>query len=403
MSYESFLARKYVSAQKGRGLSLITWIALLGVTVGVMSLLTVLSVMSGFERELRTKILGNNAHLLVRVFGAETDRNVLDRTLDRIRDDDLTLSAMPVIYGEAFLLGPQGGSEGAFVKGVDPLEVREVLDLDQYIENADWEAFESGGMIIGSSLANSLSVFPQDSVTLILNKAELTPFGAAPKMRKLQVSDIFHSGMSQYDSGTAYVPLDVAEKLFEKPPIQVEVRTHDVREIALLKARLDEKLGDSVFIQDWLELNKSFLGALQLEKLVMGMILGLIILVAAFNICGSLIMIVRDKTKEIAILKSIGASDQSVVKVFFYQGLFIGAVGTFFGVVSGLTLSWLLRDHFQFQLDPSVYMVDRVPVDIRPTDVIFVIVGALAISALATLYPARLAARLTPTEGLKSE
>lgn len=400
-SLELFLAWRYLSSHRGRGLSVISWIALLGVVVGVMSLTAVLAVMSGFERDLKEKILGNNAHILVSRFVSAEDS--LDSLLEQIRAMPETHSAMKVLYGEAFLLGSGGSSEGAFLKGVDPKSAQEVLDLPKYLVNKGWKEFEEGGIILGFALAERLGVGTGDSVTLVLNKPDISPFGVIPRMKRLKVVDLFKSGMTQYDGGHAYLNITLAETLFDRKASQIEVKAKDVRWISPLDRRLVQELGDQLDVRDWLASNSDFLSALKLEKTVMAIILFLIVLVAAFNICGSLIMVVRDKTKDIAILKSMGADDFSVMKVFLMQGLFIGAVGTLIGSVLGVILSFVLRDFVKFPLDPNVYMIDTVPVDIRWTDVLGVSLGAVIISLVATIYPARLAAQLKPTEGLKVE
>ncbi|MBN8555656.1 MAG: ABC transporter permease [Deltaproteobacteria bacterium] len=403
MKLEIFLARRYMSSHRG-GLSVITWIALAGVIVGVMSLVAVLAVMSGFEKELRAKILGNNAHILVQIRDIpKTQPEVLEKTINKIRSVDGVASAMPVIYGEGFILSSSGDSEGVLLKGVDPKLVQEVLDLKNYVADGNWKNFKDNSVILGESLANRLSLETGDSFTLILNRGEFSPFGIMPKMKKLVLSDSFKSGMSQFDSRHGYLPLSFAEELFETRPHTIEVRTKDPREIAKVKERIRGNVDEAISVQDWISVNSDFLSALQLEKTAMAVILGLIVLVAAFNICGSLIMIVRDKTKDIAILKSMGALDSSVLKVFFIQGMFIGIVGTIVGIIFGIILSLILRDYIKFPLNREVYMIDTLPVDLRISDLLAVAAGALLISAIATLYPARLAAKIIPTEGLKSE
>jgi len=402
MSLEFFLARRYLSSRKGRGLSAITWIALAGVVVGVMSLVTVMAVMSGFQRDLRAKILGNNAHILVQIVDTpQVTDSVLKSVLAEVEKTPGVESAMPVVYGEGFILSPQGGAEGVFIKGVDTQLVRKVLDLEQFVRIGDWENFKGRTSILGQALADQLRLLPGDTFTLVLNRGDFSPLGMTPRMQKVEVVDTFHSGMTQYDSRHAYIPIDFARSLFEVSPRTIEVRATDPRIISDVRERLKTSISSPVRVSDWLSLNRDFLSALQLEKMVMSVILGLIVLVAAFNICGSLIMIVRDKTKDIAILKSMGAYDRTILRVFFIQGVFVGVVGTVVGVVLGIATSILLRDYIKFPLDREVYMIDTLPVDLRITDVLIVAVGALAISCLATLYPARLAASVVPTEGLK--
>ncbi len=400
-SFELFLALRYMSSQRGRGLSVISWIALLGVIVGVMSLTCVLAVMSGFERDLKEKILGNNAHLMLsRIPGSEIS---LDAVITEIRKNPMVDSAMKVTYGESFLLGLDSSSEGAFIKGVEPQEAKHVLDLGQFLELDNWKEFEEGGLILGSTLAARLGVSPGDRVTLVLNKPEISPFGVVPRMKRMKVADVFKSGMTTYDAGHAYLSLATAEKLFETKSYQIEIRAKDVRKISALGAELSERFGEDFNVRDWLAANSDFLSALRLEKTVMAIILFLIVLVAAFNICGSLIMVVRDKTKDIAILKSMGSEDSSILKIFLLQGLLIGGFGTLIGSVLGVALSLILQNYIRFPLDPNVYMIDTVPVDLRLSDILGVVIGALVITVIATLYPAKLAAGLKPTEGLKVE
>lgn len=403
MSLEVFLARRYLSSQKGRGLSVITWIALAGVIVGAMSLVAVLAVMSGFDRDLRSKILGNNAHVLVSLKRRAPSDRSLSEILHSVRKVQGVESAMPVIYGEAFILGPRGGSEGVILRGVDADEVQKVLDLKTYVKEGNWQGLKSGGVILGRTLADRLDLEIGDAFTLVLNRGDFSPLGLVPKMRKLRLIDTFHSGMTQFDGHHGYLNLSLAEEIFESKAAAIEVRAKDVREIEKVRDRIRDEIPEVIMAQDWISQNADFLSALKLEKLVMAVILGLIVLVASFNICGSLIMVVRDKTKDIAILKSMGASDSVVLRIFFYQGLFIGIVGTVVGVALGVFLSILLRDVIRFPLNREVYLIDTLPVDLRLSDLLLVSLGALVISAVATLYPARLASQIVPTEGLKAD
>ncbi|MDB5038696.1 MAG: hypothetical protein JWQ35_2224 [Bacteriovoracaceae bacterium] len=407
MSLEAFLARRYLSGRKGSGLSVITWIALAGVIVGVMSLICVTAVMSGFEKELRTKILGNNAHILVSLGSSLKGKNGETRSrevvLNEIRKLPGVDSAMLVLYGEGFILSPAGQSEGVALRGVDSDQVKNVLDLKDYITEGNWDGLKEGGVILGKTLADRLDLQIGDYFTLVLNRGDFSPLGLVPRMKKLRLVDTFHSGMTQFDGHHGYIGLSLAEQIFEMKARSIEVRATDVRKISEVRDEIRATIPEAIQVQDWISQNQDFLSALRLEKTVMAVILGLIVLVASFNICGSLIMIVRDKTKDIAILKSMGAYDGTVLKTFFYQGMFIGSVGTVLGVILGILLSIFLRDYIRFPLNQDVYMIDTLPVDLRVSDVISVVIGALCISALATLYPARLASRILPTEGLKAD
>ena len=293
------------------------------------------------------------------------------------------------------------GSDGVQLKGVDVRKVQKVLDLKDYARIKDFAGLENGGVFLGSILAEKLNVDIGDFITILLNKGDFSPLGLMPRMRRLKVVDIFHSGLTYSDAYEVYMALPLAEELLEKNPRTLEVRTMDPRRIAALRTYFSENITEAVFVHDWLADQKELLSALKLEKLAMAIILALIILVAAMNVCGSLIMIVRDKTRDIAILKSMGTDDRSILRIFLYQGIFIGAVGTFAGLVLGLISSWILRDYIKFPLDKSVYMIDTLPVDIRMSDSILVVCGALLISMVATLYPSLLASRIRPAEGLK--
>jgi len=285
MKFEVFLAKRYMSSRKGSNLSVITWIALAGVVVGVASLVAVLAVMSGFERDLRSKILGNNAHILIQISeSSAAEPNALKSVLNSVMETPGVASAMPVIYGEGFILSPSGGAEGVFIKGVDPLNVRNVLEIGKLVRVGDWERFAGRNVILGESLADQLRLTPGDSFTLVLNRGDFSPLGMTPRMQRLAVSDTFHSGMTQYDSRHAFMPIDEARALFEVNPRSIEVRTNDPRKISKVREALRNHLPTDVRVSDWLSLNQDFLSALQLEKMVMGIILGLIVLVAAFNI-----------------------------------------------------------------------------------------------------------------------
>ncbi len=401
MNLEVLLASRYLSSQKGAGLSLITWIALIGVAVGVMSLIIVMAVMSGFEYELRSKILGNRAHLTVELprmhYEDGRPAEVIEEAVRGGRD---IRSVMPVIQGEAFAL-TRFGSEGIRIKGVDVERVQEVLDLKDYLRLGDFQGLEDGGLFVGSILAEKLNIQSGDIITVLLNKGDFSPLGLMPRMRRLKVVDIFHSGLTYSDAYEVYSSLPVAAEIFDRAPRTLEVRTTDPRLIAQVRRRLVDEVPEAIFVHDWLADQKELLSALKLEKMAMAIILALIILVAAMNVCGSLIMIVRDKTRDIAILKSMGAEDFSILRIFLYQGVFIGAVGTAAGLILGLVTSLALRDWVRFPLDKSVYMIDTLPVDIRATDVGMVVLGALLISTVATLYPSWIASTIKPAEGLK--
>jgi lipoprotein-releasing system permease protein len=408
-----FIARRYLSSRRGRGfLSLITWIAIGGVAVGVMALIVVISVMSGLQRDLREKILGANAHGMVLELGQAVRMESWESVRRRVAEDPDVLAAAPFIYTEVGLNVPGGSySEGAVLRGMAGDSVAlSVTEIDDHLVagTMPFGETESGrpGIVLGSSLADRLGLFPGRQVTVVsFQGAELTPTGIQPQMRLYEVTGLFETGLYQYDTKFAYVELSSAQSLLRMGDAVtgVEFNVRDPWRSGEVADRLEAELGFPYRVEDWQRQNASLFSALKLEKFAMGIILLLIVLVASFNIVSTLIMVVTDKVREIGILRTMGLTAKDITRVFVLQGVVIGIVGTALGTALGLLLASLL-DRYEFiTLPGDVYFVDRLPVDVNLPDVLVIVLASLAISLLATLYPSKRAADYAPVEAIRHE
>src|SRR6266568_2662167 len=407
---------------------LMTLISIGGVAIGVWALTVVLSVMSGFEADLKRKILGHNAHGMVLSYGPDAFQD-WRATREKALGVRGVGGATPFLYNEVMLSAGQNLT-GAILKGVDVDTIGTVTDLPRSVEDgklawlrAPAEIPRAGrdrsaepappqradrvlpGIVIGRELARSLRVFVGDQVNVVSPFGDLGPAGPQPKSRPFRIAAVFYSGMYEYDSKFAYLDLSEAQRFFGSGDTitGLELRVNDVDAARAVMGRVVVALGGWPFrAKDWGELNRSLFSALQMEKVVMAVILGFIVLVASFIIVATLIMQVLDKRREIAVLKSMGAGQPSVMKVFVAEGVIIGAVGTAFGLLLGYG-TCLLVDRVGIPLDPEVYYISNLPVLIEPAQFALAALGALLLSYLATIYPATKAARLRPVDGLRAE
>ncbi|HSD22430.1 MAG TPA: ABC transporter permease [Anaeromyxobacter sp.] len=408
---------------------LMTLISIGGVAIGVWALTVVLSVMSGFEADLKRKILGQNAHGMLLTYG-QNELTDWRATRDRVLAVPGVEGATPILYNEVMLSAGQNLT-GAIVKGVDVASVGTVTELPESIEEGKLAWLEEPaqiplpgrgdhaeearppvragkvlpGIVVGRELARQLRVFVGDQVNVVSPFGDLGPAGPQPKSRPFRVAAIFRSGMFEYDSKFAYVELAEGQRFFGTGDAitAFELKVHDPDAARTVMGRVVFELGGWPFrARDWTELNRSLFSALQTEKVVMAVILGFIVLVATFTIVATLVMLVLEKRKEIGVLKSMGAGVPSVMKIFMAEGVTIGAVGTAFGLLLGYG-TCLLVDKVGIPLDPEVYYISNLPVVIDPSQFALVALAALALSYLATLYPATKAARLNPVDGLRSE
>ncbi len=411
-SLEWFVARRYLSGGKGRGfLSLITLIAIGGVTVGVMALIVVISVMSGLQKDLRQAILGASPHGMVIRLGDDVSMMDWERVADVVRADSSVTAAAPFIYTEIVLAPPGSFNEGAVLKAIpNDAQSLAVARVDEYLVSGKlpFDATESGhpGLLVGSGLARRHGLFPGQVVTIVsVQNAELTPTGLQPQMRRFEVTGVFETGLYQYDSKWTFTTLPAAQSLLNLGTrvTGVEFNVEDAWKASETAQRLDSELRFPYAVDDWQHQNASLFSALKLEKLAMAVILLLIVLVASFNIISTLIMVVTDKTREIGILRSMGVTANGVLRIFLIQGIVIGIIGTLVGGTLGGTLAYLL-DRYEFiTLPGDVYFIDRLPVDVNPVDVGLIVAASIAISFLATIYPARRAAELAPVDAIRHE
>lgn len=408
-----FVARRYLSSRRGRGfLSLITLIAIGGVSVGVMALIVVIGVMSGLQVDLREKILGANAHGIVLQVGEAVRLESWGLVLDRVREDPDVVAAAPFIYTEVGLNVPGGSySEGAVLRGLPgDSAALGVTEIDEHLiaGRMPFGPTDSGrpGIVLGATLADRLQLYPGRDVTVVsFQGAELTPTGIQPQLRLYEVTGIFQTGLYQYDTKFAYVELASAQSLLrmEGSVTGIEFNVRDPWRSRIVAERIERSLGFPYSVADWQQQNASLFSALKLEKFAMGVILLLIVLVASFNIVSTLIMVVTDKVREIGILRAMGLTAADITRIFVIQGTVIGMVGTTVGGFLGLVLAWLL-DRYEFiTLPGDVYFIDRLPVDVNVFDVGLIVVASLAISFLATIYPARRAADYAPVEAIRHE
>jgi lipoprotein-releasing system permease protein len=412
---ERRIARRYLrSRRSSRAASLNTVISTGGVAVGVMALIVVLGVMNGLRDDLRERILVANPHLRVLTFGAGLRMDDWKKTLQIIRRQPGVVAAAPEVISQAGISAGQDYGEGVNLVGFDPdTGSRSVTSLPQSIQKGDLSFRTTkpnvdGGVLLGARLANRLSVYPGDVITLVpVTQAKMNPaLGVAvPRFWRFEVTGLFDTGMFQYDNQFVVVRRDVAQRFtgLGDAVSGIAVRVNDPDRAPEIGAAIEQRLGYPYRSLDWQTQNASLFSALQLEKLAMGLIIFFIMVVAAFNIVGTLIMVVADKTREIGILRAMGLTSPAVARVFLLQGAVIGGVGTALGLAAGLIVAYVVDKSGWIRINPAVYFISHLPVHIEARDVLVVVLASLAIAILATIYPSRAAAGLTPVDAIRHE
>jgi lipoprotein-releasing system permease protein len=407
MNFEWFVSLRYLRAKrKQKFISLISVISVLGVMVGVMALIVVLSVYTGFTEGLRDQIIGINAHVLVQSYSGAIARPA--SVLKKIKTVPGVVAATPVIYGQA-LISSGRSSTGISLRGIDPASAGEVLAIEKKIRQGDFHSLQSTGglpaVILGLELARQLRVAVGGKVRLISPNGPLSPMGIMPRVLTCRVSGVFETGMFEYDSSIGFASLDTARSLtgLDTGVHGIEVRVDDVDRADQVAAAITSSLGPMFSVRDWMRINKNLFAALKLEKVGIFIALDLIILVAALNIISALVMVVMEKRRDIAILKSMGATGSAIIRIFFYQGVVIGAIGTTLGTLAGLALCWLLKTYPIIELPRNVYPMSTMPIKVVPMDVGVIAISAMLITLAATLYPSWQAARVRPAEALSYE
>jgi lipoprotein-releasing system permease protein len=429
MPIEWFIALRYLRAKRKQAfISLITFISIAGVAVGVMALIVVIAVMTGFDTHLRTKILGINAHILVRSYDGTFDsvKSVeqkisrisvpyggrLDRLWRLIRGERrraVVTAITPVVYVQALLSSGRGVS-GAVIRGIDPGSVKKVITIGKVIKGKGLEALEhSGGtgppgILLGKELANNLGVTVGQAIQVVLPSGTISPVGMLPKIRTFLVTGINTTGMYEYDASLAFISIQSAQRLLGigNSVHGLEIKISDIYAADGLSRAIQKRLGFPFWVIDWQQMSRNLFSALKLEKLAMFIILTLIVLVAAFNIVSTLIMMVMEKNQDIAILKTLGATDKTILRIFIYNGVLVGLIGTALGVFGGVSLCMLLSHYKFIKIPKEVYYTNTLPILLYPGDVAIIALSAILICFLATIYPARQAARVNPSEALRA-
>jgi lipoprotein-releasing system permease protein len=409
MPFELQIALRYLTARRKQAfISLISGVSVLGVLVGVMALMIALGLLTGLQTEIRTKILGATAHLSIfksRSDGFEDHQAVvaLVRALPEV------LGAAPAVYSKG-ILSSSTSATTVTIKGIVPAEERTVTELASQVEGAELEALDGGTtdmppVLLGRDLATHLAVGPGDVVTVTSPQGRLSPIGLLPRVARLRVAGLVRTGLYEFDSGWVYLPMDAAQRLFgtEGRATLVEVRVRDMYGVRDSGRRILDALGDGYVVTDWIETNESLFSALWLEKVAIGITIGLIVMVAALNIVATLVLMVMEKHKDIAILVSMGASRGAITRVFMLQGTLIGAIGTTVGALLGWAACRVLDHYKVIQVPVDVYQVSYVPFTLLGQDALAVVAGSILTCFLATLYPARRASRLDPAEALRNE
>lgn len=408
-----YIARRNLAARRrGRFLSLITWISVGGIAVGVAALIVVIAVMTGLQRDLHDRILGSNPHVYVFEQGRGFRMHDWRTVIERVRSVEGVENAAPFIMTQVAAVVGEYAQPGVLY-GIDPTgESEPMTEVERGIRAGEITLgpTTSGhpGLVLGSRLADKLGVHPGEVITLLgLETVRTGALGdLVPVMRPFEVTGVFTTGMYEYDTQNMYSELTAAQDLLDLDTLTVggiAVNVSDPWEAPAVGAALQSELGFPYWTNDWMTLNRSLFSALQLEKFAMGIILFLIVIVAAFNIVSTLIMVVTDKTREIGILKAMGMTDRVVLRVFMMQGLAIGLIGTVIGAPIGFLVVWL-QDHYGLvKLQPDVYFIDTLPVALDPLDVIVIVGVSVLIAFAATVYPARQASRLEPVESIRHE
>jgi lipoprotein-releasing system permease protein len=407
MSFELFVALRYLLARRKQAfISLISLISTIGVAVGVMALVIAMALMTGLQGELRDRILGSTAHVYVWKTGGIEDYRTEVGKLQRIEG---VTGAGPAILGRALISSPQAN---AFIslKGVDPALEPNVTDIQRAMLRGEIDGLSPPdeealpGILLGRNLASQLGLDVGDTATLLVPQGTLSPMGMIPRTRTVRVAGIYALGLYEFDAAYGFVSLDFAERLLGKAlPDLIELHVADINSAPSISDAVVRELGSDYVSQDWADMNQALFSALWLEKMAISITIGLIVMVAALNIVASLILLVMEKSRDIAILKTMGTSSQRVMTIFMLQGLVIGLVGTSVGATCGLALCWVLDRYRLIQIPMDVYQVSYVPFVVRPFDFVLVIVSAILICFFATIYPSRQASRLDPVQALRFE
>lgn len=396
-----FIALRYLKSRK-KGLSFGTVISISGVALGVIALIVVISVVSGFHEDLQKKILGTQAHaVLLSYSGSISDYQTM---MDFLSKKHEIQACSPFVMGQV-LISSGKRAHGVYLRGIIPEYDRKTTEIFKYIKYKYENYTELPWIIIGKELANMLGVLPGDTVTVISPMGTMGPLGIIPKVKKFIVTGIFEIGMFEYDMNLVITDLKIAQDFFEygNKVTGIQLRLKDVYKANFVSQAITKELGGEFYVKDWMQMNKNLFSALKLEKFAMFIILILIVLVASFNIISMLMVNVTEKQRDIAILKSMGATDRLIKLIFMCQGLIIGLIGILVGLTGGLILCEIIRSYDIVKLPADVYYLSKLPVKVKVFDIVLICTTALFISLVSTIYPAHRASKINPVEILRYE
>ncbi len=405
MSFPWFIARRYLTARRRQAfISLISAVSIAGVGVGVMALVIALGLMTGVQTEMRDRIVGATAHVYVSQVTGQLDIAAARWTRPEV------IGASPAIIGFGVLTMPPSVSQGVTLKGIDPEREPSVTDIGSAMVSGSLKALthrtveQKDGVVLGEALARTLRVGVGDTVTAVTPEFERTLGGLKPRFRALEVVGIFSLNFHEVDSTHALVSLQTAADLLNREgPDMMQLRLANMDDAIAVRESLQQELGAGFLVQDWTQLNQPLYSALWLEKVAISLTIGLIVMVAALNIVASLVLLVMEKSRDIAILRTMGASAGVIRRIFIYQGLTIGLVGTITGTVLGLIACAILNRYELIRLPSDVYQITHLPFLVETTDVVIVVLSAIGVCLLATLYPSRQAGRIDPAEALRNQ
>lgn len=406
MKYEFFIAKRYLTAKRKQAfISVITFISVLGISIGVMALIIAIALITGFHNDVQDKILGSTAHLMVSDLTEEGIENYPD-LIKEIEAIQGVVMASPVIYDKVLITGLYK-TDAALLRGID-------FDLER--QSSTWlDELEQGqipdsdaprpGIVLGSELAYNIGAGVGDEVRVYTSATRLSPMGLMPKMRRFEMTGIFQTGLFEFDSTSALINLKTAQKIFslDNKVNMIQVRIAEIFKAPDMKEDVENLRPGEVYVTTWMELNESLFSALKLEKKLMFLTITLIVIVAALNIIATLILMVMEKTRDIGVLKAMGANAKSIKKVFFLQGAFIGIIGTAVGTFLGLVWCWFANTFELIKVPSDIYEIAFVPFHIKFYDLLFIILVALLISFLSTIFPAHRASKVDPVKALKYE